>query len=194
MTEDEIWNSLGQNTGVGSLSFLQGIFPTQGWNPGLPIFFQRLAAGHLKQKGPLSLTWGATRKLGARQTISDPGVSLGEGCQKEVECLAVDFNVTEMTVIAFAANIYCILTTEFSRRNKSRPRARGPRDHMDRKKKTSRGTGLHSRKRPCPGVGRLDLILSLPLTYVSYYFMICKMGLAEHTLCAYCRNQTGYYI
>ena len=68
-----------------------------------------------------------------------------------------------MTVIAFAANIYCILTTEFSRRNKSRPRARGPRDHMDRKKKTSRGTGLHSRKRPCPGVGRLDLILSLPL-------------------------------
>ena len=29
------WNSLGQNTGVGSLSFLQGIFPTQGWNPGL---------------------------------------------------------------------------------------------------------------------------------------------------------------
>ena len=129
------------------------------------IFFQRLAAGHLKQKGPLSLTWGATRKLGARQTISDPGVSLGEGCQKEVECLAVDFNVTEMTVIAFAANIYCILTTEFSRRNKSRPRARGPRDHMDRKKKTSRGTGLHSRKRPCPGVGRLDLILSLPLTW-----------------------------
>ena len=30
------WNSPGQNTGVGSLSFLQGIFPTQGLNPGLP--------------------------------------------------------------------------------------------------------------------------------------------------------------
>ena len=29
------WNSLGQKTGVGSLSFLQGIFPTQGSNPGL---------------------------------------------------------------------------------------------------------------------------------------------------------------
>ena len=26
------WNSLGQNTGVGSLSLLQGIFPTQGSN------------------------------------------------------------------------------------------------------------------------------------------------------------------
>ena len=29
-------NSLGQNTGVGSLSLLQGIFPTQGLNPDLP--------------------------------------------------------------------------------------------------------------------------------------------------------------
>ena len=30
------WNSPGQNTEVGSLSLLQGIFPTQGSNPGLP--------------------------------------------------------------------------------------------------------------------------------------------------------------
>ena len=30
------WNSPNQNTGVGSLSLLQGIFPTQGLNPGLP--------------------------------------------------------------------------------------------------------------------------------------------------------------
>ena len=29
------WNSPGQNTGVGSLSVLQEIFPTQGWNPSL---------------------------------------------------------------------------------------------------------------------------------------------------------------
>ena len=28
------WNSPGQNTGVGSHSLLQGIFPTQGMNPG----------------------------------------------------------------------------------------------------------------------------------------------------------------
>ena len=38
------WNSPGQNTGVGSCSLLQGIFPTQGLNPGLPhcrqIFYQ----------------------------------------------------------------------------------------------------------------------------------------------------------
>ena len=30
------WNSPGQNTGVGSLSLLQAIFPTQGLNLGLP--------------------------------------------------------------------------------------------------------------------------------------------------------------
>ena len=30
------WNSPGQNTGVGHPSFLQGIFPTQRSNPGLP--------------------------------------------------------------------------------------------------------------------------------------------------------------
>ena len=38
------WNSLGQNTEVGSLSLLQGIFPIQGSNPDLPhcrwIFYQ----------------------------------------------------------------------------------------------------------------------------------------------------------
>ena len=38
------WNSPGQNTGAGSFSPLQGIFPTQGSNPGLlhrrRIFYQ----------------------------------------------------------------------------------------------------------------------------------------------------------
>ena len=36
------WNSLGQNTGVGSLSLLQGIFPTQASNPGLLNYRQIL--------------------------------------------------------------------------------------------------------------------------------------------------------
>ena len=30
------WSSLDHNTGVGGLSLLQGIFPTQGWHPGFP--------------------------------------------------------------------------------------------------------------------------------------------------------------
>ena len=36
------WNSPGQNTGVGSHSLLQGIFPTQGLNPGLSHCSQTL--------------------------------------------------------------------------------------------------------------------------------------------------------
>ena len=47
------WNSQGQNTAVGSLSFLQGVFPTQGSNPGLPHCRQVLY--QLSHKGsPLS--------------------------------------------------------------------------------------------------------------------------------------------
>ena len=52
------WNSPGQNTRVGSLSLLQGIFPTQGSNQGLPhckwILYQ------LSHKGsPRILEWVA---------------------------------------------------------------------------------------------------------------------------------------
>ena len=52
------WNSLGQNTGVGSFSLFQGIFPTQGLNPGHPhcrrILYQ------LSHKGsPRILEWVA---------------------------------------------------------------------------------------------------------------------------------------
>ena len=52
------WNSPGQNTGVGSLSLLQGIFPTQGSNPGLPHCRQILY--QLSHKGsPRILEWVA---------------------------------------------------------------------------------------------------------------------------------------
>ena len=52
------WNFPGQNTGVGSLSLLQGIFPSQGWNPGLPNCRQILY--QLSHKGsPRALEWGA---------------------------------------------------------------------------------------------------------------------------------------
>ena len=56
------WNSPGQNTGVGSLSLLQEIFPTQGSNPGRPhcrrILYQlghkgspRCAVGDYREEG-----------------------------------------------------------------------------------------------------------------------------------------------
>ena len=52
------WNSPGQNTGVGSLSLLQGIFPTEGLNSGLPHCRQILY--QLSHKGsPRILEWVA---------------------------------------------------------------------------------------------------------------------------------------
>ena len=52
------WNSPGQNTGVGSLSLLKGIFPTQGLNPGLSHCRQIL--NQLSHKGsPRILEWVA---------------------------------------------------------------------------------------------------------------------------------------
>ena len=52
------WNSPGQNTGVDSLSLLQGIFPTQGSKSGLPHCRQILY--HLGHQGnPRILEWVA---------------------------------------------------------------------------------------------------------------------------------------
>ena len=52
------WNSPGQNIGVGSLFLLQGIFPTQGSNPGLLHCWQVLY--QLSHKGsPRILQWVA---------------------------------------------------------------------------------------------------------------------------------------
>ena len=52
------WDSPGQNTGVASLSLLQGIFPTQGSNPGIPQCRQILyQLSH--QESPRILEWVA---------------------------------------------------------------------------------------------------------------------------------------
>ena len=69
------WNSPGQNTGVGSLSLLKGIFPTQGLNPGLShcrwILYQ------LSHKGsPRILEWVAYPfSNGSSQPRNRTGVS-----------------------------------------------------------------------------------------------------------------------
>ena len=52
------WNSPGQNTGVGRLSFLQGIFPSQGLSSGLPHY--RWILYPVSQEGnPRILEWVA---------------------------------------------------------------------------------------------------------------------------------------
>jgi len=65
------WNSLCQNTGVGSLSLLRGIFPTQGSNPGLPhcsrILYQ------LRHKG------GPTDRQGGKYRVGEEEERVGGG-------------------------------------------------------------------------------------------------------------------
>ena len=51
-----------QNTGVGSLSLLQGIFPTQGLNPGLPHCRQILYQLSHK-RSPRIWEWGSLSLL-----------------------------------------------------------------------------------------------------------------------------------
>ena len=58
----------GKNTGLGSHTLLQRIFPTQGWNPGL--LYCRKILNHLSHQGsPRILEWVAY--------LSDPGIEPG---------------------------------------------------------------------------------------------------------------------
>ena len=73
------WTFPGQNTGVGSLSLLQGIFPTQGSNPGFLHFGQILY--QLSHKGsPRILEWVASPfSSGSAQPRNQTGVSCTAG-------------------------------------------------------------------------------------------------------------------
>ena len=72
------WNSPGQNTGVSSHSLLQGIFPTQRSNPGLPHCRQILY--QLGHKGsPRILEWVA---YPSPVDLPDPGIEPGSPALK----------------------------------------------------------------------------------------------------------------
>ena len=57
-------DSPGKNTGLGCYAFLQGIFPTQALNPGLPHCRQILY--HLRNQGSSCLHWEHTKMAKAR--------------------------------------------------------------------------------------------------------------------------------
>ena len=94
------WNSPGQNTGVGSLSLLQEIFPTQGSNPGFPLCRQILC--QLSHQGsPRILEWVAypfsSRSSRPRNRTRVSCIEDGffanlsiRGAIKEVECQRLD--------------------------------------------------------------------------------------------------------
>ena len=65
-------DSPGKNTGVGCHALLQGIFPNQGSNPGLPHYRQILY--HLSHQGsPRTLEWVAY----PFSNLPDPGIKPG---------------------------------------------------------------------------------------------------------------------
>ena len=80
------WNCPGKNAGVGSYSLLQGIFPTQGLNPGLPHCRQVLY--QLSHQGkPRILEWVA---------YSFSSESSWPRNQTEVSCISGDSSPPEL--------------------------------------------------------------------------------------------------
>ena len=69
------WSFPGQNTGVGSLSLLQGMFPTQGSNPGL-LHCRRILYQLSPKRSPRILEWAAYPfPSGSSQPRNQTGVS-----------------------------------------------------------------------------------------------------------------------
>ena len=81
------WNSPGQNTAVGSLSILQGNFPTLGLNPDLP-HCRRILHQLSHKERPRMLEWVAYPFSG---NLPDPGIELGS------PALQVDSLPTELS-------------------------------------------------------------------------------------------------
>ena len=78
------WDSPGQNTEVGSSSLLQGIFPTQGSNPGL--LYCRQILYQLSHKGSPEIL-GVTGKLDLG-VQNEAGQRLTEFCQENAPVIA----------------------------------------------------------------------------------------------------------
>ena len=73
------WNSPGQNTGVGSRSLLQGIFPTHGLNPGL-LHCRQILYQLSHQGSPRILEWVAYPfSCGSPRPWNQTRVSCSEG-------------------------------------------------------------------------------------------------------------------
>ena len=102
------WNSPGQNTGLGSLSLLQGIFPTQGSNPGLLHYRQILY--QLSYKGsPRILEWIAYPfSSGSSRLRNQTGVSCIVGRFSTKRAIKEALNSTTALFVVFV----CVLVAQ----------------------------------------------------------------------------------
>ena len=98
------WNSSGKNTGVGSHSLLQGIFLTQGSNPGL--LHHRQILYHLSHQGsPILIESKEINTRGVRQLeafISCPFVQIQKWTHSNKlasECQLIKNGLTQVTTL-----------------------------------------------------------------------------------------------
>ena len=95
------WNSLGQNTGVGSLSLLQGIFPAQRLNPGL--LHCRWILYHMSHQGSPTAFWGTQIACDKVHRARNEGFL---PTAKRASCLEVDLPAqSDIQMIADSAHI-----------------------------------------------------------------------------------------
>ena len=73
------WDSPGQNTEVGCLPLHQGIFPTQGWNPGL-LYCRQVLYRLSHQGSPLKTLWRLSITLQILHTQTEAGGPRVWGC------------------------------------------------------------------------------------------------------------------
>ena len=94
------WGSPGKNTGVDSLSLLQGIFLTQGWKPRLLPFLHwqgdSLPPHHLGSPTSLLLHWWFPKLSSCECTYEDNSSTVGNGhlgCLETWEFSPLIFNI-----------------------------------------------------------------------------------------------------
>ena len=94
------WNSPGQNTGMCSLSLLQGIFPTQGSNPGLPhcrqILYQLSHKGNprIRKWVAYNFTSGSSWSRNPTRSPSLPTELSGKPRAMEVPYISYSWDLT----------------------------------------------------------------------------------------------------
>ena len=109
------WNSPGQNTGVGSCSFLQGIFPTQGSNPGLPHcsgFFTIWATREAQQRSENHKWWHRFEKTKTQESkIKQPQLRTEwRGLKADCCMLSHVWLFTTLWTVACQASLPCDLS------------------------------------------------------------------------------------
>ena len=100
------WHSPGLNTGVGSHSLLQGIFPTQGSNPGLPHC--RWLLYQLSHREAQACCSG--RPISSPADLPDPGIEPGfPALQAESSATELQGSPTRACVYVYVcASVVCV--------------------------------------------------------------------------------------